>query len=340
MSTQSSTSPRRGYLLAIAGTAAWSSSGIFIAYLTGQFRIPPLALAAWRNLIITAALFAGLALLARPLLRVPRAEWLWFLPYGLLLAALSGLFPLSVAMNGAAVATFLIYSAPLFSALGSKMLLGEPLGPIKIAAVVAGLGGCVLVSGAYEAASWEVNALGIAVGLGTGVSFAAYGLVGKRVARRGVHTWTAMAYAFLAATVFLFLLLRRDAVNWLADTAFGGGGDATQMALAWSLLAGLALGPTLGGHGFYIASLAHLPASTATLITTLEPPLTVLLAYLLLGERLETVQILGGLLVVVAVIGVTISDRLSRDRGAGHQTTPDACPGLPPTISGDPAPEE
>jgi len=305
---------KRGYLIALAATVAWSSSGIFIAILTGSFGVPPLAIAFWRNLIITMALFSGLAVWARPLLRLSRNDLPMLLLFGLALAALNAMFPPSVALNGAAVATVLIYSAPLFSALAARVFLKESLGPLKMGAVVAGIAGCVLVSGAYDPTQWSSNPLGIAVGLGTGLAFAAYGLVGRVVARRGIPTWTTMAYGFLVSTGLILAFLRRGAFEWLPGSILAGTNGSQQAALGWVTLLVLAMGPTLGGHGLYNASLAYLPASTATLIVTLEPPLTALLAYLLLGERLGLDQLLGSGLVLIGVVAVTVGDRLERER--------------------------
>ena len=63
-----------------------------------------------------------------------------------------------------------------------------------------------------------------------------------------------------------------------------------------------------------MASLAHLPASTATLIAALEPAMTAVLAYVLLGEQLSALQLVGGGLVLLAVVAVTLSDRRERER--------------------------
>jgi drug/metabolite transporter (DMT)-like permease len=307
-------SPKRGYIIALAATVAWSSSGIFIAYLTGEFGVPALAVAFWRNLVITIALFSGLAIWARPLLSLERRHIPMLLVFGLVLAVLNGLYPPSVALNGAAVATVLIYSAPLFSALGARAFLGEPLGWLKVGAVAVGVVGCVLVSGAYDPNQWQANPVGIVVGLGTGLSFAAYGLIGRAVARRGVPAWTTMAYGFLTSTVAMLTLLRGKAFRWLPGSVLAGAGGPRMAGLGWGALIALALGPTLAGHGLYNASLAHLPASTATLIVTLEPPLTALLAYLLLGEHLGPPQILGGVLILAAVVAVTFYDRREGER--------------------------
>jgi len=54
-----------------------------------------------------------------------------------------------------------------------------------------------------------------------------------------------------------------------------------------------------------LASMAGLPrvgAARAALVSTVEPVITVLLAVVILGERLSAVQVVGGVLVLLAVI--------------------------------------
>ena len=64
----------------------------------------------------------------------------------------------------------------------------------------------------------------------------------------------------------------------------------------------LAAGPTLLGFGLYNVSLGLLPASTANLILTLEPVLTTLIAFFLLGERLSIIEVIGSALVIAALV--------------------------------------
>ena len=70
------------------------------------------------------------------------------------------------------------------------------------------------------------------------------------------------------------------------------------------MLVGLALFPTLLGFGFYNIALGYLQASVVNLLATLEPVMTALLAYALLGERLTGVQLLGSALILTAVAAV------------------------------------
>jgi drug/metabolite transporter (DMT)-like permease len=175
------------------------------------------------------------------------------------------------------------------------------LTPIKILAVSLGLAGCVLVAGAYDAAAWALNPFGILTGLCSGLIFAVYSLMGKFTAKRGINSWTALLYSFaFAALYFLPLSLLGGWLEGVAplQTLFW----LEKRWLAWLVLFVLGVGPTIGGFGFYSLSLNYLQASVANLIAMMEPLITAVLAYLLLGERLTAPQLLGGAMILGSVV--------------------------------------
>lgn len=304
--------PLRGYVIALVGTAIWSASAVFISYLTTRFQMPPLVLAFWRDLLVTCVLAAALGLVARRLLGLDRRHLPFFLLYGFLLAIFNSLWTFSVALNGAAVATVLIYISPTFTALIGWRWFDERMTVLKIVAIGLSLVGCVFASGAHDPAAWQVNATGVIVGMATGFAFTFYSLMGKLSSNRGVNPWTATLYTFAFGSTFLLLLQRPSTLFWLSRPLSEGGAGWREAALGWGIIALLAIGPTLGGYGLYTVSLTHLPSSTANLIVTLEPAMTAALAFLFLGERLTLPQLLGGTLILIGVFVLRLSERRRR----------------------------
>jgi DME family drug/metabolite transporter len=282
---------------------------ILISVLTTRFGMPPLALAFWRDLIVAGVLVGALALTSPTLLRPGRSRLRFLILYGLVLAVLNVLWMASVDLNGAAIATVLAYSAPAFTALVSWRWWGERMDASKLGALALSLAGCVFVSGAYQRAAWQVNPTGILVGLATGIALAAYNLMGKSSARRGINPWTATGYIFCFATAFLLLLQRPDTLLWLSRPLAAGADGWREAALGWGTLILLATGPTLGGYSLYTISLTILPAATASLISTLEPVITAVLAFFLLGEQLTAPQLFGGGLILVGVLLLRLGER-------------------------------
>ncbi len=291
----------RGYAICLVGTVLWSTTAIFIRYLTETFHLPSLVLAFWRDVFFVITLLAGLLIFNRSRLRDGWGHKRFLLLYGLVLAVFNATWTVSVSLNGAAVATVLAYSSPAFTAILGWRLFHERMTPFKIFVISLSMAGCLLISGAHRASAWSLNPLGILTGLVSGMMFAAYSLMGTYTVRRSLNSWAALLYAFTFAAGFLLLFnVLFDAAQsatplsslfWLKSSAVG-----------WLVLFALAAGPTLGGYGLYTLSLTYLPATVANLIATLEPAFTAVLAYLLLAERFTPDQIWGSGLILLSVI--------------------------------------
>jgi drug/metabolite transporter (DMT)-like permease len=291
----------RGYLICILSTFLWSSTGVLIRYLTETYRLPPLVLALWRDIFVATGLFLLFAVIKPALLQAGRRHVRFLVVYGFVVALFNSMWTVSVSLNGAAVATVLAYSSAAFTAVLGWWFLKEKLSLGKIVAVSISMAGCIFVSGAYNPAAWQLNPLGIATGLLSGLLFAAYSLMGRVSANRGINPWTALAYSFGIAAVFIFGF--NLAGDWLAQKPLLSNLFWLGSSLpGWGVLLFLALGPTVGGFGLYTVSLGYLPASVANLIATLEPILTAILAYLFLGEMLTVPQLIGGGLIFFSVI--------------------------------------
>lgn len=300
----------RGYTIALVSAVVLSSTAIFIRYLTQTYHIPPLVLAFWRDVFVILTLGLILILVKPAQLRV-KSKFLRFLAlYGFVLALFNSFWTLSVAINGAAIATVLAYTSAGFTALLGRWLLKEPLGWIKILAVVISLSGCVLASEALDLSAWLENPVGILTGMVSGLAYALYSLMGRAASQRGIKPWTTLLYTFSFASLFLLL------VNLLPLPSLPGKALTLSdffwldgQAMGWLVLFLLAAGPTLAGYGLYNVSLDYLPSSIANLILTSELVFTTLIAYLVLGERLTPVQIAGSLLIVVSVVLIRIREQ-------------------------------
>lgn len=297
----------RGYAIAIFGIAVWSATATFIAYLTSRYDFPPFLLAAWRDAIAGVTVWLVLRAIKPGLLRLPRRQWGFILGYGLLLSGFNALWTVSVVLNGAAVSTVMVYSSAAFTALIAWRMFGEGMSLPKIAAVLLGIGGCVLVAGANNPAAWQSNMLGVVTGLVSGLAFTAYSLMGKTAARRGISSWAALTYTFMLASVLL------AAYNFLLPELGGVtlGSPSLLPALdtrGWIALLLLGLGPTIGGYGLYNYSLGFLPASVVNLLATMEPTMTAVQSYLLLGERFTLPQIIGSLLIIGGVVIIRLME--------------------------------
>jgi len=298
----------RGYMVAVSAVVLWSWTGILISYLLRHHPIAPMTLAFWRDLAAAGTLLVALLAFRRDALRVARRDRAFLLVHGLSLTLMNVTWTWSVAWNGAAVSTVLVYSSAGITAAAARLVFGERLGPVRVLAFAGGLLGCVLVARATDLRQWNLNAAGIVAGLASAVSFAWYSMMGKAASRRGIEPWTATLCTVGVAAVALLPIAS------LAMPASGASASLLSLGSRWEgwALLLLLVVPTLGGYGLYTASLVHLPAGTANLIATLEPVLTTLWAYLLLGESLDAVQLIGGSLILGSVASLQLEAKLMR----------------------------
>lgn len=303
----------KGYGCAILSATVLSTTGIFIRYLTEVHNMEPFVLAFWRNLILVTFLFLLLECCYPMLVEIKRSDLGKLAGHGLILALFNYLWTCSVAVNGAAVATFLVYSSVPFTAILGRAVLGESLNAIKITALCLALGGCLLVSGTAHIGYNQFSGYGLFTGLGSGLCFALYSIIGRSARTDDLNSWTIMLYSFSFAALFLLL------ANCFVDACSG---DLAALPLSyvslghsvsgWTVLILLAVGPTLLGFGLYTMSLGYLPSSVVNLIATAEPPMTAVLAFFLLGERLSALQLGGSILIIMAILLLRTTGTLKR----------------------------
>ena len=169
------------------------------------------------------------------------------------------------------------------------MLLGrERASKRRAVALVVALAGVLLaLAGGVGGA---LDPLGIGLALAAAVVYACYVLVSDRL---------------LGTTEPLVLATMLCAG---AATAFALGGAATDsLAMAVSpdallLIAAMALIATVLPIAAFLGGVRRLGPSRATILGTVEPPLTIGLSAVVFGERLSPVQLLGAVLVVSAVV--------------------------------------
>ncbi|WP_407547784.1 EamA family transporter [Streptomyces sp. Pv4-95] len=222
----------------------------------------------------------------------------------LLGAVAVGLYPLafysSMHLAGVAAGTVVsIGSAPLASALIERVVDGRRLTRRWMLGAALGLSGTVLlcVAEAAEAQSGSgagsvrMTVLGVGLGLVAGLTYALYSWAAHRLISRGVSSGAAMGSVFGLGGVLLVPVLLATGAPLLASWPNAAVG-------AYMALVPMFIGYVLFGWG-----LAHVPASTATTLSLLEPAVAAVLAVLVVGERLPPLG-WGGIALVVGCLAV------------------------------------
>lgn len=283
--------PSLGYALALTAATLWSLNGSIARELLDD-GLPADRLSQLRSLGSVVLLAAALALVRPRLLRVRRDELpaLAFLGIaGLALVHVTYFVAIDRLQIG--VALTVQYLAPLLLLVWLRVVHGRRLARGLWGAVALSVAGCFLVVRAYETGS--LDALGVAAALAAAVTFAVY-MVGSERAGHAHEPVTTLVWAFGFASLFWLVV----APPWSFPLGELAGVTPALLAL------GVVVVGTLLPFTCMVAALRHLPAPRAAIVSTLEPVLAALFAWLIHGEALAAVQIAGGVGVLAAVVWV------------------------------------
>jgi drug/metabolite transporter (DMT)-like permease len=279
-----------GTLLCLASGAAFGAMAVFgkLAYDDGA-TVGTLLSA---RFVLAAALFWVLVLAggaARELRALTRRD----LGLGLALGAVgyaiqAGCYFAALERIDASLLTLLVYTFPAIVAVAAVLLGRERLDSRRLTALVLSSSGLALV--VASAGAGALDPLGAALALGAAVVYSAYILASEGVAGR------------LRPMLLSALVCSGAAVSLTAGSAMLGELRPGEVTLAgWGWLACLSVVSTVAAIGLFFAGLKRVGSTTASILATVEPVVTVLLAFLVFGEALGAMQLVGGALVLATV---------------------------------------
>ena len=252
--------------------------------------VPPSLLAEWRILfgfLVYGALFAAIK---REAFRVRRADLPLFALFGIVgLAGVQWTYYESIQRLPIGVAVVIQYTAPVLLLIWAR-LRGRRVGSRLWLAAALALVGCFFAAGAYDAALFQLNTTGVALSVLSALIFALYFSVAERILKR-YETPTLLIYGFGFALLAWAIYRPLWTLPW-----------ATTSGEIWMLLVGVLVVATVIPFGLTLAAVKLIPAARVGLTATIEPVVAAIVAFLVLGEQLALPQIVGGAIVVVAIL--------------------------------------
>jgi DME family drug/metabolite transporter len=273
-----------GYLFVAIAAALWGLLGP-VTRIALREGVGAVEVAFWRGLLAT-GLFAVHAVVIRRV-RIDRRDLPSVVAFGVLgVAGLLVSFSRAVEEGGAALAAILLYTAPVWVALLSALLLGERLTRrtlLALAVATAGVAGIAFASGGGAV---QLTPAALGWGLASGFAYALYYLFGKRYFEK-----------YATATLFVYALpVGAAAMLPLADFTH-------KTPAAWGALAFIAVVCTYGAYLFYSAGLRRVEATRAATVATVEPVVAAIAAFAMWGERLSAI---GYACAAVVLLGVLL----------------------------------
>lgn len=292
---------RSGVILCLVSAAAFGGIGIFgkLAYDEGStvgtllsVRFTVAAVLLWSLTASTGAL-AGLR-------RLPRRDVLAALGLGAVgYGAQAGAYFAALERLDASLLSLLLYTYPVMVTVAAIALGRDRASRRTAAALALACGGLVLVLAG--AAAGALDPLGTALALGAAVVYSTYILVSTGIsARVGPLALATLVCTGAACSLTLGSLVAGD----LDPGAVSGAG------FAW--IGGLAVVSTVAAISLFFAGLRRVGPTAASILSTLEPIVAVVLACAVFGESLGPAQLAGGALVLLGVLVVRAPQRRPR----------------------------
>ncbi len=239
---------------------------------------------------LAALVFIAIAVVAERSLRIARRD------LGTVVAAAGALwlnqigFVYALKTTSASVIALILAATPIFAALiglafGTEVLprrfwVGAALSFVGVALVALGAGG-----------ELGGDLGGIMLGILTAATWAVYStLITPLMRRYSPSRISAVVLSLSWVGIALTGLSQTRSQDWQLGWE------------VWALLVFATLGPLVITNVLWFRSLDRIGPSRATLATNLQPFVAALFAVVLLGERIDTVQIVGGLLIGAGIL--------------------------------------
>ncbi|MDQ3615092.1 MAG: EamA family transporter [Actinomycetota bacterium] len=260
----------------------------------GQLAAARLALAA--VLLVLAAVATGFSAMLGPAIGHFPTWWAGLSQIGFNLCFFG-----AVQQAGVAVGTLVAIGAtPILTGLVTRRVSRSWMVATGVA-----LAGLVLLVRAQMVSESAPSGVGIMLAIGAAASYATYIIAGNAAAAHQLETQPYLAVAFSIAALGSVPFLFTGDMTWVG-TVDG------------ALLVGyLAVFTTVVAYSLFNRGLRDVRPSTASTLGLVEPVVAALLAYLLLGERLSTLGVVGAALILLGLLMIVRSTS-----GPGPEASP------------------
>lgn len=209
-------------------------------------------------------------------------------------------YSVAVSILPVGIALLIEYLSVLFVALIARFVFGEPVRARLWVAVVLVIAGMVFVGKVWAS---TLNPTGVAFAFIAATTLTVYFIVGERqvsaTSPMAVAFWS-MLFAWAFWAVFSGWWQLQPAILNTSVSLDGVLSDVS--APIWALVIWIGIFGSFLPFLLSFLALKHLPATAAGIASSSEVLFAFLVAFIWLGEGLETVQLIGGALVFIGIV--------------------------------------
>jgi drug/metabolite transporter (DMT)-like permease len=286
----SSANSSRGLALLLVAVVFWGTAAPFGKYLILE-RFDTITITQTRTSLAFVLLSLFFAITKRKLFRVEIRDIWKFLVLGIVGFAITNFtYYFTVKESTVATAILLQYSAPVWVLLYSFWILKEDkLDRITIFSLIGALAGCYFAVTSGSLKSVSLRGWALLTGPLSAFTFA-YQIIAVKQLLKRYSVWTVLLYALGFATFF-----------WLFFNPPWNYVEKHYQASDWGFLWLFALVSILIPQVAFASGLRLVSASKAGIISILEPVFAIGAAFLMLGESLNFLQVIGGCTVLASI---------------------------------------
>jgi len=281
----------RGYGCVILAAALWASSGSFSKYLFTKGSISTFDLVQARITIASLFLFLIIFFTDKSKLRISTKSigyFFWLGSVGMALVQFTYLYAIS--KINVASAILIQYLAPAFIAIYFLLTGRERISRITIAALFMSITGCFFVAAGKKLGLGDMNKAGVISALCSALTFAFYSVKGEEGMKK-----------YDPSTVLLYALIFAAAAWNIFRFPFSFVSSDLDM-LSVAAIIYIAVMGTIVPFLLYFWGIKMIRPTNACITATIEPIIAGIISWLLVGEKMDAVQISGGVLVICSVV--------------------------------------
>lgn len=208
---------------------------------------------------------------------------------GLSIFVISFLYVAAIQFIPAGLGTLLLFTFPFWIVLLAFITKEEPIDKIKMGCLIAAFLGLALTIGAeFKGLAWE----GILLGLCSAMILALNVFYGNRLTKN-MDNQTFTLLMMISCAIVCFPIMLIDTPTF--PHSFLGWGNVFLAAILFS-----------GGLFCFFAGMTHLGPIKASLYNNIEPVFSIVLAFLILNEKMAFYQYIGAGLVIVSIFAIQI----------------------------------
>ncbi|MEN3038845.1 MAG: EamA family transporter [Candidatus Kryptonium sp.] len=291
------TSDLRGYLSIAMATLFWGFSATIAKFLFKQ-EVDLLVLVQMRSTLSFVVLFLVLSVFKREYMKIS----IWDIPKFALLGVVGiagSNFTYYFTLNEINVATAIImqYTAPVLVVLYGVLFGSEKITAVKVISAFLSLFGCSLVVRIFDVQFLNLSKIGLISGVASALCWAFFNIYGKKIGLK-YNTWTSLTFGLMFAGIF-----------WLFFNPLWEILEANYSLNDWVIFFVFAMISVLIPYFFYFSGLKLILPSSAIITSTLEPVVAIVSAWMIVGEKLSVVQILGAIFVLKSVVLLQLANK-------------------------------